>query len=292
MKKESKIHDGFTLVELMVVIGIIAILAALLLPALARAKDMVRSAYCKGNLRQHGLALHLYGLDNKRYPVQVYYEQRGSDGQGRSLGGSGYVEWFVKLKPYVDNNRAIFYCPASPSACKTASLEVVSFELKLVGSMYEIQNNPVTVRRSYGFNDSGTGYFLESRAWMRHTPLYLGFGRGLLPDKQGNMVGELSDSDIVAPADFIAIGDSQADGWGDSELGLMPNEGSAERLQFWPGKHHSRGANIVFVDGHVEYAKQAKWIEKTDTIRRRWNWDNKPHPETWDKLPSEYNFGD
>jgi prepilin-type N-terminal cleavage/methylation domain-containing protein len=55
---------GFTLIELLVVIAIIAVLAALLLPALAAAKEKGRRASCKSSLHQFGLALHMYGDDN------------------------------------------------------------------------------------------------------------------------------------------------------------------------------------------------------------------------------------
>src|SRR5579862_5868288 len=59
---------AFTLIELLVVIAVIVILAAMLLPALSRAKAQGQSTSCKNHLHQMGLALQMYVQDNKAYP--------------------------------------------------------------------------------------------------------------------------------------------------------------------------------------------------------------------------------
>lgn len=64
MKPSSCCHGGFSLIELLVVIGILTVLAALLFPPLNRAKDQAKQAYCRNNLRQINLGVRLYADDS------------------------------------------------------------------------------------------------------------------------------------------------------------------------------------------------------------------------------------
>jgi len=92
---------GFTLIELMIVIAIIAILAAILFPVFARAREKARQTTCVSNVRQIGLAMLMYSGDYDTYLPLV----RGSAPPPRYL-----TSWIEALQPYVGNLQ-IFVCP-------------------------------------------------------------------------------------------------------------------------------------------------------------------------------------
>jgi prepilin-type N-terminal cleavage/methylation domain-containing protein/prepilin-type processing-associated H-X9-DG protein len=116
---------GFTLVELLVVISIIAVLAAILFPVFNKARERARAASCNSNLRQLGMAVRQYVIDNdETYPgspaVYLGYNMNIVDGEcsGNSAQytGAAYPSTvFTVLFPYI-GNEGILTCP-SKSFC-------------------------------------------------------------------------------------------------------------------------------------------------------------------------------
>lgn len=94
---QPSLRRGFSLVELLVVMGIITVLLALLLPAVQRVRDAAARTHCGNNLKQIGLAAHLYHDSKKRFPPGLRYN-RGRDPQL-------YSSWLAELLPYLEQQQ-------------------------------------------------------------------------------------------------------------------------------------------------------------------------------------------
>jgi prepilin-type processing-associated H-X9-DG protein/prepilin-type N-terminal cleavage/methylation domain-containing protein len=264
-KRTAKGVSAFTLIELLVVIAVIAILAAMLLPALARGKDQARRIHCASNLHQLGIALVTYTLDSQnRYP---YFT-------GNVAEGFGVQNWEAYLDIYYKagwrTNHAV-QCPAFDWAAWAPADDLTS----------------PFVHVAYAYNKCG----LDLNGGRNDSLTFLGLGNEEAGIAGNGLVPAISTTQVRMPNEMIAIGDSRVIldragflFWSYFDwlyCGLPPGDNSRYEVT---RPRHGSGYNVVFCDGHVEL-KQRQVLFDYRKSAVNWNNDYQPHPELWGFMP-------
>jgi prepilin-type N-terminal cleavage/methylation domain-containing protein len=239
---------SFTLIELLIVISIVAILITMLLPGLARAKEMAHRIACLSNLRQIGLASTNYSIDNKMWiPTFHYFREAGDDSGFTQLNPSSLPQlapllgdgiWPYGIQPYISGSQhyerplyeGVFFCPSN------------RYLVKKYG-----KTRP---NASYGMNYHGIA---EARGGR--PPFHKGFMRQQRIDNLAN------------PAFSVMYGDSNVrhfystEGYDHYRAWIEPYIPAG--VSYF---HHGAGTNFYWADGGASWEKGIDYINNVPSL--------------------------
>jgi prepilin-type N-terminal cleavage/methylation domain-containing protein len=243
----SAIHQrqgssAFTLVELLVVVAVIATLASLLLPAIARAKGRGQQIYCGNNMRQLTMASALYAQDNNdRFPYNLGATQiKSMLDQGQSFNWAGsLLNWeldssntnlalntHASLGSYIAHKAGAFRCPSD------TVLSGIQRDARWSARSRTFSMN-LMVGDAGDFSSGGTNI---------NNPSYRQY---------------LKMSDVTLPESIFQFIEEHPDSIND---GYFVNRAYRWEWIDLPASHHAGGADLTYVDGHLELKR---WLRDT-----------------------------
>jgi len=255
----SRKRTGFTLVELLVVIGIIALLIAILLPALNKAREQAKATQCLSNMRQIGTAVIAYSLDNHGMMLPTEWTVKSS---GYT---TDYWETILVAQKYIPR-------PSPMASSGTGSPPSADANPYTNSCFYCPENNYLFWHRDHSSNDSATSaqgldttlyidswYYLNGES-QQYGPMPTPIGAGILSD--GTTDGttptmvEFSDipqqcfwpraTNIRHASETVLLFEGNGINVRNETNTSWPNG-----LRWWPAHNDNKSTNILYCDGHA-----------------------------------------
>jgi prepilin-type N-terminal cleavage/methylation domain-containing protein/prepilin-type processing-associated H-X9-DG protein len=249
---------GFTLIELLVVIAIIAILAAMLLPVLAKSKSKAQQIYCLNNGKQMSLSVHMYTGDFS--DLLLPNEDTSTPPNGHvwvwgDAGVAGAQEFNPDvlrdptrslLAPYTVKNISIYKCPADNRIGTYTGTDPASVGKKVPAARTFSMNQAVGTACAGWI--SGAGHSATPPLYPVNGP-WLDNSHSHKANSPFKTFGKTSDFGKVSASTIWMFLDEDQYSLNDGGFGFGMN--TPEWID-WPGTYHNRGCGFAFCDGHSE----------------------------------------
>jgi prepilin-type processing-associated H-X9-DG protein len=257
LRPRSRPSAAFTLVEVLVVIGIIAVLIAMLLPALNGARQRAMATQCLSNLRQLGQAFVIYNSENKGFVIPSYTMTGVAGGADVPLEGWAPILDRDKLvKGERRNDGSVFVCPAMLDIEGMRGGQTGADPGKPRGWMdwpnlrLGVDNVPTTIPQRGFTKIIRVGYWINADNPIgsattvvpdRYYTASVGYG----PGTNGLLLNYTKTSRFRRPSRLITLADGVYAGrQSDTRLGVVNS-----RIGY---RHPNQTANVAFADGHAE----------------------------------------